>query len=433
MFAKKKIKNSFPEKRNLNLTIDLILNYLSIIILGFSGIGINLFISVKYNSEVLGSFNQVLASYIVFSMLGSGGINFSTLKFVAENNSKPATINEIVLGALIPTFILSFCCSVLFKLSIPFLSSFLKSDLVSIGMNCIIPGLFFFCINKVLLSGFINGQQRMRYLALYQSLRYIFLLSFLIFLISKNINGAQLPIIFSLTESLLFIILLIDLNFNSSLHKSKKHLEWIKIHLKYGFKCIVSGIFIELNTKVDVLMIGFFLSDDLVGIYSFAALFSEGFYQIIIILQNFYNPLFARLISYKKLIMLKKITNEGQKKMIPIIIFLGTIIICFFRWLINQSIFYDKYNESYIPFVILIFGILISSGYIPFLNVLSMSNKPFWNSILIFLTVIANIMFNYFLIPLFGIKGAAIGTSLSLIFSVYFLKILCKRLIGLNL
>lgn len=430
---KKAIKTLLDDKKKINLTIDLITNYLSILILGISGIGINLFIGIKYDSEVLGSFNQVLASYIVFSMIGSGGINFSTLKFVAENNSKPQVINEIIMGAMIPTVILSFFCSLLYKLSIPFFSTILKSDLVAIGMRYIIPGLFFFCINKVLLSGFVNGQERMKYLAFYQSLRYIFLFSFLTFLISISINGALLPIIFSLTESLLFLILLIDLNNHASLLKAQKYFKWIKIHLQYGFKCIVSGIFIELNTKVDVLMIGFFLSDEFVGIYSFAALFSEGFYQIIIILQNFYNPLFARLVSNKKLRTLKKITNEGQKKIIPITFFLGIIIIIFFRWLINQNIFDDKYNESLLPFIILIFGILFSSGYIPFLNVLSMSNMPFWNSILIFFTVLINIIFNYLLIPIFGIKGAAMATSLSLIFSVYFLKFLCKRLIGIKL
>ena len=79
--------------------------------MGLSGIGINILISIKYDSEILGSFNQVIATYIVFSMLGSGGINFSTLKFVAANKSKPAVINDIVLGALIPTVFLSFFCT----------------------------------------------------------------------------------------------------------------------------------------------------------------------------------------------------------------------------------------------------------------------------------------------------------------------------------
>ena len=55
-----------------------------------------------------------------------------------------------------------------------------------------------------------------------------------------------------------------------------KHFQWIRIHLSYGLKCIISGIFIELNTKVDILMIGFFLKptkaseiNNLTIIYSF--------------------------------------------------------------------------------------------------------------------------------------------------------------------
>ena len=261
-------------------------------------------ISIKYDSEILGSFNQVIATYIVFSMLGSGGINFSTLKFVAANKSKPAVINEIVLGALIPTVILSFFCTLLYKFSIPYLSFFLKSDLVAIGMKSILPGLFFFCINKVLLSGFVNGQERLRYVAFYQSLRYVFLFLSLIFLVSIKVDGALLPIIFSLTESLLFLVLLLDLLLNSSLNKSRKHFQWIKIHLIFGLKSIISGIFIELNTKVDVLMIGFFLTDDFVGIYSFAALFSEGFYQIIIILQTHHKNNLIKLKMKKKVVRL---------------------------------------------------------------------------------------------------------------------------------
>ena len=54
-----------------------------------------------------------------------------------------------------------------------------------------------------------------------------------------------------------------------------------------------SIVLIELNTKVDILMIGFFMGDYNVGIYSFAALFGEGFYQLLIVLQNVLNPFIA--------------------------------------------------------------------------------------------------------------------------------------------
>ena len=58
---------------------------------------------------------------------------------------------------------------------------------------------------------------------------------------------------------------------------------------------------IELNTRVDIIMIGIFMSDEKVGIYSFAALFAEGFYQLLIVLQNILNPIMARQFSDFKL------------------------------------------------------------------------------------------------------------------------------------
>ena len=69
---------------------------------------------------------------------------------------------------------------------------------------------------------------------------------------------------------------------------------------------------IELNTRVDIIMIGIFMSDEKVGIYSFAALFAEGFYQLLIVLQNIMNPIMARQFSNSKL-------NEFYEQCMPLI------------------------------------------------------------------------------------------------------------------
>ena len=52
------------------------------------------------------------------------------------------------------------------------------------------------------------------------------------------------------------------------------------------------GVLLEMNSKIDIFMIGIFLSDSKVGIYSFCALFVEGF-QIFTVLQNIYNPILS--------------------------------------------------------------------------------------------------------------------------------------------
>ena len=63
-------------------------------------------------------------------------------------------------------------------------------------------------------------------------------------------------------------------------------------HLRYGRSVVISGLSLELNARVDVLVLGGFLSSSYVGLYSFVAMLIEGFYQLIIVVKNFLNPLF---------------------------------------------------------------------------------------------------------------------------------------------
>ena len=128
-----------------------------------------------------------------------------------------------------------------------------------------------------------------------------------------SVPGAKLPFVFSLEEFLLFIFLIIQISLIVDWWLSKNWINWSKIHLNYGIRCILSGVFIELNSRVDILMLGFFLSDYEVGIYSFSALFAEGFFQVLIVLQNNYNPILSRLISNKKFDYLLKKIKTGRK------------------------------------------------------------------------------------------------------------------------
>ena len=90
-----------------SIKYDFVFNYISFIILGISGISINLIIGRFYGAEILGAFNQTLSTYIVFSMLGSGGINYSLLQTVSENSDNNHKLKEIVKGSILPTIFIS--------------------------------------------------------------------------------------------------------------------------------------------------------------------------------------------------------------------------------------------------------------------------------------------------------------------------------------
>ena len=207
----------------------------------------------------------------------------------------------------------------------------------------------------------------------------------------------------------------------------------MKTHTIYGLKCFTSGIMVELNTKVDVLLIGYFLSDKEVGIYSFAAFFAEGFYQLVATLQNIYNPIIAEESSNLRIKILEQKIKKYKLKIYLVFTILGIFSIYLFSILVNNVQILNKFQDGTQVFKILIFGIILSSGYIPFFNLLSMSNKPAWHNLFMTFFVSSNILLNYLFIPIYGIYGAAIATTISILFSTLLIKVFTKKIIKIKI
>ena len=419
--------------KNHKLLGDLLFNYTSILILAISGICINVILARNYNPQTLGVFNQVLSTYIIFGMLGSGGINYSTLRTIAAHSTDLEKIASIIRGAIYLTFFVSLVVTSIYLLLIEPFSRLLQSESVAIGMRMAFPGIFFFSINKVLLNGIVNGLQRLKAFAIYQSLRYIFILTSLILAIKFEISGDKIAIVFSSSEILLSILLFLDISFLINWFKASDWIYWFKRHFFYGYKSFTGGLLIELNTKIDILIIGIFLSDKEVGIYTFAAFFAEGFTQLLIVVQNIYNPTFANLLASHKTVQLKVLINKVKKITYFISIPIGILSIAIYPAVCNALTNNIEFQSSNLPFLILICGILISSGYIPFNNILLMANLPAAYSKLVLLVFGFNTIANFLLIPHYALVGASISTGLAFIFSAIALRVVFKRYIDITI
>ena len=174
------------------------------------------------------------------------------------------------------------------------------------------------------------------------------------------------------------------------------------------------------------------MSDEKVGIYSFAALFAEGFYQLLIVLQNILNPIMAREFSESKLNEFYNKFEEIKQKTSKALIFICILSIIFYPLFLNIITNKNEFANSYIPFSILVIGITIASGYIPFYNIFSMSDMPRLQSIFMLLIFLTNVIFNSIFIPIYGINGAALGTGISFIASIYYFKYFSKNYVGLK-
>ena len=71
-------------------------------------------------------------------------------------------------------------------------------------------GLFFFALNKVLLS-VVNGAQRMRAFAIFTSIRYLGILVALFAAMALEFPGERLAYVFSASEAFLFLALAVEI------------------------------------------------------------------------------------------------------------------------------------------------------------------------------------------------------------------------------
>lgn len=416
-----------------NFKIGVIWNLGSLVILALSGAILNILIGAFYNPEALGIFNQVLAIYTFASMLAVGGINLSALRLIAENPTDQMRAREIVVSSVLLTAFCSSIITLLFWISRSTIGDILDSPGVTVGITWITPGLFFFGINKTFLS-IINGFNHMRAYACMQSIRYLNLL--VGFLIARHLElpGNALAGVFSFSEIILFIVAGIYLRSEFYGSKIRNWWKWIPTHLHFGIKSAVSGALLELNSKVDVLIIGLFLTDRETGIYSFAAMAFEGFMQFLVVLQNNYNPILSKCITSKDHSGLREAFLKCRKNTYLIALISIPLIIVIYPLGI-QLVFSSQpdFLMSWAPFSVLMLGMLVSAGYIPFHTILAMGNKPGWHTIFMSSVLLINLVGNLLFVPLFGMVGSSLGTAISLASASVILIWISKQKLGVRL
>jgi O-antigen/teichoic acid export membrane protein len=411
---------------------DVLWNVASLAVLGVSGIALNVLIGEHYDSATLGVFNQALAAYIFFSQIAVGGINLSVLRSVAEHQGDRPKITSIVIGSLVPTLVLAAVTTLAFYFARHPIAYFLESEDVATGIAAATPGLFFFALNKVLLA-VVNGVQRMRAYAIYQALRYALILAGLFLALAIELDGSKLAFVFTFAEGILFVVLAIEVIRQLAFPFDASWKDWTSVHLSYGVRSVLSGVMLELNARVDVLMIGYFMTDADVGVYTFAAMIAEGVYQLLVVLQNVYNPILARQIAQRAFGELHAMVVKGRLYTYVVMLVVGVVAVRLYPTVLGILVDKPEFFESAMPFTFLMAGIVLASGYIPFAQTLLMGGHPGWHTGLMAITVLTNVIGNSILIPIYGLNGAAIATAIATVASVFVLKVFVKSRLGFRL
>lgn len=408
---------------------DAIYNGISFICIGVSGLLINFLLAYFFDRTILGIFNLYYAIFIFLSQLVGAGIHFSVLKNVSQHEGTIEKENIILFNGLVSTSINAILwLTLIYNLESVFVHFFTKIEYTDL-IFVLYPALFFFVLNKVFLS-YRNAKKQMKYYAKINTLRPLLIVTFVLILIIIKIDPKMCVLAFVFSESIIFIILLATSFI--LLKKAIISLYWIKLHFIHGYKSAVGSVLIDVNTRVDVLMLGFFTNEILVGVYSMASMIADGFTQLPIVFRTIINPYITNYFYNNKKEELKSKIIYGRNLAYKILIPIGIVIIIGYPVTLYVFGFYENYNSSILPLTILIIGAMISIGYAPFLMIFNQTGHPVIQSFLYFLIFIINLILNFFLIPSFGINGAAIATGISYISLMFFLKVLLKKTLNIS-
>jgi len=404
-------------------------NYGAFAVMAGTGVILNFFIAIHFGIETLGVFNQIYAVYVISAQLAVMGFHDSAQKHTSAFDESPDDIPIVSAAALLLAGGVGLVtASALYGLSTP-IGLLAESEAVGKGLALVAPGLFFFAINKVLM-GVLNGTRRMKAFAFGQGFRILVILISCLAVAWLEQPGYMLGISFTIAELVLLPALLFLVRPHPTHFASDKALwNWVRVHFHFGTKALINGFLAESYIRIDIVMLGIFASDHAVGIYSFAAMFAEGLFQVPTVVRNITNPVLARLLSAGDKKVVAKFCRKVAGLSLLIFVAAAGLVLLVFPFL--QPFFPEGLVvQSHSVLMILISGLVIYSAMIPLDHVLLQAGLPGRQSVLMTINVLVNTLLNLALIPLYGIHGAAIATAIAFVVASILINLTAWKWLG---
>jgi O-antigen/teichoic acid export membrane protein len=413
---------------------DVAWNLVPVALLGAVGLGLNFLIAAWWGAAALGVFNLVTITFFVFAVIGACGIQFSVLRAVAAHVEDRDEVAAIVVGALVPTVVLSIAMTGLFLAARGPIASLLGGDTIAEGMLWATPGLFCFAVNKVLF-GVVNGLRRMRAFAVYTSLRYVLIAAGLGIARATGLAAEHLAVIWTFAEGTLLLVMIGELLATVALLRGVRDWRrWAHEHLGYGVRGVTATLMMEINAKLDVWMLGAAgVAKELVGIYSLAAALNEGATQLSVVVQNNLNPIVARALAAPRFDEVEDLAHRTRRWFVPLMAVACTVGAVCFPAIVPRLVGNPAFHAGALPFAVLMAGLALASPYLAFNQILLMAGRPGWYTLFISLVVGVNFVANMLLIPHFGLLGAALANATAAVASALLTRRFARGRIGVKI
>ena len=184
--------------------------------------------------------------------------------------------------------------------------------------------------------------------------------------------------------------------------------------VKFGGQLFLASAIWMINTRADMLLVGYFLMDKDVGIYAIAVAFSSVFQMIPGIISTVTYPMMSEYNS-KGLHKANEILMNKTMKYVLIFSSIAGILIIFLArdiifWILGAEFLPAVVPLTILVFIIIFYGSLAATG-----SAFSAAGRPDIAFKVNLVMLVPNLGLDILLIPRLGIIGAAIGTATAML------------------
>jgi len=380
-------------------------------------------IARSYTQEEYGMFSLSFTIWFIFAVVGTLGLYDGAARQIAYYKGKKE--NEKVIAVVLYSLLFASATGIILCLLIFFSSDIISNKIFNLPelsyslkiFSISIPFIVLIYILAAIFRGFGSVKEQAIFMNFLRNLLFILFLFYITwfhFTFKWIAVSFSASIVVTLLIFILYFAIKKPLSFSFRTFVKRSHFETGKKLLIFSVPLLFVAILYQIMSWMDTLMLGYFKTTDIVGLYNAALPLGQFISIALSSILFIYMPIASELYAKNRIYEMKK-SYAVLTKWLCIIIFPITIIFVFFPTTVLNFLFGEKYIAAGNALQIIAIGFFIRNLMGPNGAVLMAMGKA---RFLMQTTLIAagiNVILNASLIPKYSIVGASIATMTAII------------------
>ncbi len=394
----------------------------SIISMGV-GILLKTLVGNNFDADGLGAYSMVITIWTIVYLTAGIGVYDAVVKYIAEFRDKDHIKNSIISVAMVNAFVLGFIATIVLFIASPTIESIFNIPNLSHHLRIVSLSFPFLLMNNIFV-GLFNGLRLMKHYALFEiTRRSVLLFTTILFVwLGYGLSGAIIAMVISPIAITIMVLFYQRKMFTFRL---KYYVKYTKKLIKFGSQLYFANAATMINSEAAILLIGFYLTDQHVGIYAVLLMFFNLMVVLPRAMQRVALPTLSTYFREKKKKLVSKLMESFIKFSFVFLSIISLILIVFIGDII-ALIFPGK--ETFLlaitPLRILVIIGLLWSTIVPVIIVYVAAGRPEIPLKISLVKTGTNVTLALFLVPISftiigldigGINGAVIALGVSLI------------------